>query len=261
MKKIILGLVAILLAVGATFYFFTQPMVKTANGFFKAVNEDNISKVENYLSEGFRANTTRQQLAQYLIDYNIVNHKSVHFGFNRKIDFDGKNAGKVGTLNGSIMTKNGEVSPLKLVLNKEKGEWKIFFIEKALTKSEQEAKAKKAKVIADYTKLSRISMHYLAQSVADKNMTVLYKNISKVWQKEASVKDLDKTYGVFSKNGVNLLALDQVSPTLTSANVNKKGILTLGGYYVAGKNKVHFLEKFIAEEKVWKLVALSVEIK
>ena len=261
MKKIILGLITIVLLVGAAFFYLTQPMVNTANNFFKAVNEDNISKVENYLSEGFRANTTRQQLAKYLVDYNIVKHQAVNFGFNRKINFDGENAGKVGILNGTIMTKDGQISPLKLVLNKEKGEWKIFFIEKALTKSEQEAKVKKDKVIADYTKLSRISMHYLAQSVADKNMTVLHKNISKVWQKEASIKDLDKIYGVFSKNGVNLLALDQVAPTLTSVNVNKEGVLMLGGYYVAGKNKVHFLEKYIAEDKVWKLVALSVEIK
>ena len=261
MKKVILGLVVFLIVIGVIFYLFTQPMVKTANGFFKAVNEDNISKVESYLSEGFRVNTTRQQLVQYLADYNILNHKSVHFGVNRKINFDGKDAGRVGTLNGSIMTKDGEISPLKLVLNKEKEVWKIFSIEKGLTKAEQELKAKKEKVLAEYIRLSRISMHYLGQSVADKNMTVLHQNISKVWQKEVSVKDLNKIYGVFSQNGVNFLALDQIAPVLNFADISKNGVLTLDGYYVAGEKKVHFLEKYIVEDKVWKLVVLSVEIK
>lgn len=261
MKKIVFGLVVLALLVVGGFFFLTQPLVTTAKGFFRAVNENNMTKVVSYLSQGFKANTTNAQLANYLVSYKIINHKSVNFGLDRKIELQGKERGKLATLKGRITSSDGTTSPIKLTFQKERDGWKIFAIEKKLTKKEQEEKAKEAKIRAEYTQLSRISMHYLAQASHDNNMTILYNQISKRWQKSATVEDLNKSYGVFHEKKINLLALDKVVPTLTTINIDKNNILTLAGYYIAGKNRIFFKQKYVVEDKVWKLVAMGVEIK
>jgi len=265
MKKFLLGFLVLIVALFGIYFYMTQPLVKTANGFFNAIKEDNLTKVETYLSEGFKANTTSKQLAEYLVNYKIVNYKAVKFGLlarRIKVDFNDMNStGNEGTISGTITTNDGITSPLKLVFQKEKNEWKIFFIEKELSKNEKEESARKQKLISEYTQLARVSIHQLGAAIKDKNMTILHDSISEMWKKQATVKDLDKIYGVFYKKGVNLIVLDKVVPALTTANVDKQGVLTLVGFYQVTGNKVHFTQKYIPENKIWKLVGLSVNIK
>ena len=255
MKKILLVLFVMLLGILGTYYYVTLPMVKVADGFFHSIKENNISKAEQYLSEGFKKNTSIQELSQYLVRYGMNDYQSLRWGYKRVIDIN--KGGKSGHLEGVMTSKDGVRSPIKVLFKKEHGSWKLFALEKVLSKKE----IAQQKLLGEYTKLARISMHYLGKAVSDNNMTILYQNISKFWQKETSVKALKKTYGVFIEKKVNLLALDKLSPKLTGVGVSKKEILTLSGYYSLGKNALYFTQKFIPEKNVWKLVGLSVQIK
>jgi len=258
MKNFIKILAAILVLVLVGFYFVTKPLVNRAEDFLIAVNDNNLTKTESFLTDKFKKNTPKTKLANYLITYGIYGYKDIDFSFfGRKVSF----GNDMGEVKGTITSKNGEEAPIRFSLKKEKGVWKISGIEKVLGKAEKEKIYKEKKAIIAYTKLSQLTIHMLGLSTKDNNFKILHDYISKKWQKEVTVEALQKTYGVFYKNKINLIALDKVVPKLTYINIDKNGILTIKGYYNVGKNKVYFLQSYIVEDKKWKLVALSVEIR
>jgi hypothetical protein len=252
MKKFLLVILVILMGVGGTYYYLTLQMVGTAENFFSSIKENNLTKAEIYLSDKFKTNIKRQQLVQYLLQYHLNNYKSINWGYKRVIRLD-----KKGFIEGSIISLEDKPSKLVVEFEKERGEWKISGIKKVLTDIEK----KQQKLIADYTQMARVNIHTLGKAINDENMTLFYQNISTLWQKETTVKDLNKTYGIFKQKGVNLLALDKVVPQLTTASVDNKGVLTLAGVYILKNNRVSFIQKYVAEKKIWKLAGLSIQIK
>jgi len=258
MKKFLLLLLVIGLGILGAYYYITLSMVNVADDFFQAVKNKNIVQAEKYLSKDFKKNTTREQLAEYLVGYRLNDYKELKWGYKRVLDLNRSNFGKNGSLEGTIVTKDDVSSVIKLQFKQEAGVWKLFTLEKVLTKEE----ILKQKLLKEYTTLARITLHTLGTAVKENNMTVLYENISKLWQKETSVEKLTKTYGVFVEKKVNFLPLDKFSPALTKANIAKNGVLTLGGYYrLDKKNTMFFNYTYVPENKIWKLAGLTVQFK
>ena len=255
MKKLLLVLFVAILGIFGAYYYITLSMVNVADDFFTAVKSKNLAKAETFLSKGFKANTSRQQLAQYLLNYKMNDYKELSWGYKRIIDLETK--GKSGSIEGTMTTKDGVSSPVKLQFKQEQGTWKVFALEKELSKKE----ITQQKLINDYTQLARINMHHLGQAIADNNMSKLYNNISELWKKETNTTNLSEVYGVFVEKKVNLLALDKATPKLTVANVEKNGLLTISGYYPLTKKALYFTQKYVPENKVWKLAGLSIQIK
>ncbi len=255
MKKFLGLLLALIIGLVGIYYYLTLAMIETADNFFASVKENNLSKAEAYLSEGFKKNTPRAALIQYLRNYHIGDYQEIHWGYKRIIHL--ADQGKSASLEGVMVNKAGLSSPLILQFKKEQGGWKIFAIQKVLTDAEK----KEQKILAEYKQMARLNLHNLGEALADNNMSKFYESISDIWQKETSVKELNKIYGVFKEKGVNLLALDRAVPQLTVASIDKNKILTLAGYYVLGKNRLIFREKFVVQKRVWKLAGLSIEIK
>ena len=257
MKKILLVLLVIALGIFGAYYYITLSMVNVANDFFKSLKENNIPKSEKYLSKGFKSNTSREQLTQYLINYKLSDYKKLSWGYKRVIDLNGSNFGKSGRLEGTIVTKDNVQSPLKLQFKQEAGIWKIFSLEKVLSKKE----ITQQKTINEYTTLARMTLHTLGTAVKENNMTILYNSLSQRWQKETNSTTLKKAYGVFVEKKINFLPLNKVSPKLTTLNVAKNGILTVAGYYPLGKQNLYFKQNYVAENKIWKLAGLSIQFK
>jgi len=258
MKKFLLLLTVIGLGIFGAYYYVTLTMVNVADDFFQAVKTNNMVEAEKYLSKGFKKNTTRAQLEQYLVGYKLNDYKELKWGYKRVLDLNTSNFGKNGSLEGTVVTKDNVSSVLKLTFKQESGRWKIFTLEKVLTKEE----IVKQKLLKQYTTLARLTLHTLGQAVKENNMTVLYSNISKLWQKETSVEKLTKTYGVFAEKKVNFLPLDKFAPALTKANIAKNGVLTLAGYYRLDKKRsLLFNYTYVPENKVWKLAGLTVQFK
>jgi len=257
MKKFLLILLVIGLGIFGAYYYITLSMVNVADDFFKSVKAKNIAQAETYLSKGFKANTSPEQLVQYLSAYKLNNYKKLSWGYKRTIDLNRSNFGKSGTLEGTIVTEDNVSSPLKMQFKQESGVWKIFALEKVLSKEE----IQKQKLIQGYTTLARISIYTLGKAVQENNMTILYNNIAKQWQKDTSVKKLKKAYGVFIDKKVNLLPLSKVLPTLSNVNIAKNGVLNIAGYYRLGKTNLYFRNDYIIENKIWKLVGLALQFK
>lgn len=257
MKKFLLGLLVIGLGIFGAYYYVTLSMVNVADSFFESVKAKNMAQAEQYLSKEFKENTSTAQLIQYLSVYKLNNYKKLNWGYKRTIDLNISNFGKSGALEGIIVNEDNVSSTLKMQFKQESGVWKIFALEKVLSKEEIE----KQKLIQAYTTLARVSIYTLGKAIQENNMTILYNNIAKKWQKETSVKELEKAYGVLIEKKVNLLPLNKVSPILTKVNIEKNGLLVVAGYYPLGKTNLYFATNYIIENKIWKLVGLAIEFR
>ncbi len=257
MKKFLLGLLVIGLGIFGAYYYVTLSMVNVADSFFESVKAKNMAQAEQYLSKEFKENTSTAQLIQYLSVYKLNNYKELNWGYKRTIDLNISNFGKSGALEGTIVNEDNVSSTLKMQFKQESGVWKIFALEKVLSKEEIE----KQKLIQAYTTLARVSIYTLGKAIQENNMTILYNNIAKKWQKETSVKELEKAYGVLIEKKVNLLPLNKVSPILTKVNIEKNGLLVVAGYYPLGKTNLYFATNYIIENKIWKLVGLAIEFR
>jgi len=257
MKKFLLVLLIIGLGIFGAYYYVTLTMVNVADDFFKAVKEKNMLQAETYLSKGFKATTTLKQLEQYLLTYKLNDYKELNWGYKRVLDLNNSNFAKSGKIEGTIVSKDNVSAPLKLQFKQEAGTWKIFALEKILSKKE----IKEQKLIQNYTTLARMSIHTLGKAVEENNMTVLYNSLSQLWQKETNVKKLNKAYGIFVEKKINFLPLDKVLPQVSKINIAKNGLLTIAGHYNLGKRNLYFKNDYVAENKIWKLAGLSLQFK
>ena len=258
MKKFLLLLLVLVLGILGAYYYITLSMVNVADAFFTTIKkEHNITKAEKYLANDFKKNTSREQLAQYLVNYKLIDYNKITWGYKRLLDFNANNFGKTGSIEGTVVTKDKVASPLKLQFKQENGAWKIFALEKVLSKKEIEQQ----QIVNAYTTLARVTLHTLGTAVKENNMTILYNSLSQRWQKETNTTKLRKAYGIFVEKKIDFLPLDKVVPKLTTLNVAKNGILTLAGYYPLGKQNLYFKQQYITENKVWKLAGLALQFK
>ncbi len=105
--------------VGSVFYL-TSGITRTADQFFKSVKRNDMQAAHTYLSEGFRASTSQEQLETFLKGTALINYKRASWG-SRSI------TGKTGEINGSIETADGGTIPIKMEFVKEKEGWKILY--------------------------------------------------------------------------------------------------------------------------------------
>jgi hypothetical protein len=124
MKKwmmVLAGIVAIAALGTGAFFYFTAGMVSSADDFFQAVTQKDITKARDYLSETVKTNTDEHALAQFLSQSGILNFKEVHWS-SRQI------SGDKGELEGSVTTVEGAAVPIQMTLVKEENAWKIYRI-------------------------------------------------------------------------------------------------------------------------------------
>lgn len=255
---VIFSIIAIAIIVAVSYLKLNRLPLEQAKSFLSAINENNMSKIESFLSDEFKDRISKEQLADYLILNDFLNHKESNLSVVNDAKYKDKKV-----ISGTIINSDGSASPIKIVLKKEGNEWKIYSIEKKLTQKELVKKSKMLQAKQFYLQLARVNLHYLAQALHDNNMTSFYKHISKKWQEKTTTKKLEENYGVLQKKKLNLLALDKAVPVLTKIDIAKDNLLTIKGYYKIAKSKkrLYFVEKFINENKRWALVALGIVIR
>ncbi len=102
--SVIAGIIVLILA--AVFYF-TADMVTVADDFFKAVKSNDIEKAYTYLSDDFKANTSKGALTDFISKSGLTGFKTASWG-ERSI------SGSRGEL-GPVSTESGRI-PIKLTL-------------------------------------------------------------------------------------------------------------------------------------------------
>src|SRR3546814_18904718 len=65
-SKVLLGVIAVIVAIVIAVFSFTSGMTKTADEFFAAARKGNVEQAYQYTSPDFKAGTTRDELAAFL---------------------------------------------------------------------------------------------------------------------------------------------------------------------------------------------------
>jgi hypothetical protein len=253
--KILGGVVAvILLAVIAAFYF-TSGIVDAADGFFKAVKEQDLAKARSYLSEDFRAGTDENALADFLSKSAILNVKECSWS-NRQM------SGDRGELEGSVKTETGGVVPIKMMFVKENGNWKIYAIRKPATGLQSESSPPTAPSKSAQVALVKQSTHDFIVSINKKDMGHFRNTVSRLWKKQHSTTQLNQAFKAIMDADANWALLDSYEPVLADeATINQDGVLILTGYYPTKPSQVHFEQKYIYEGLAWKLLGFNIKVK
>lgn len=253
--KIVLGIVAFIgLAIAAVFYF-TAGMTDTADDFFRAVKARDIAKARDYLTEDFKASTDEKALADFLSKSAILNFKESSWS-NRQI------SGGRGELNGSITTETGGVIPIKMILVKEQGTWKIYAIQKPTAGLQSESSSLTVPAKKDQVALVKQSMHDFIVSVDKKDMEHFRGTVSRLWQKQITAQQLNQAFKAIIDSGANWAVLDNFDPIMTAEpKIGEDGVLLMTGYYPTKPSQVHFEQKYIYEGVSWKLIGFKIEAK
>jgi len=260
-KKIVLGLVILIVVVLALVMVMTAGMTETAESFFKSVAAKQYDKAYSYLSEDFTRSISKEELIAYMKRTGLENYRDVSWG-NRSIE------GKRGEIEGTVETRSGGAIPVTVkCIKKSDGSWRIYAINKPASGIVQKETTEpdtllKAPNAEEAMQLVKETMRHFAHAVNRKDMTDLHAYAAAVFQKQVSVEKLNNAFKSFMEMQVDFTVLDKMNPHLDSQpKVKEDGTLILEGTYPTTPNKVYFVLKYMRGKAVWKLVGINVEIK
>ncbi|HEX5176625.1 MAG TPA: hypothetical protein VFV83_06335 [Chthoniobacteraceae bacterium] len=95
-----------------------------------------------------------------------------------------------------------------------------------------------------------------------KSFADFYSEVSKTWQKQLTVGQLNRAFQPFIEHKVNIAGIEKVEPVFESPPiVTSEGLLVLTGYYPTDRYRVIFTLRFIYELPRWKLFGIDVTLK
>lgn len=241
------------LAIGAIFYL-TSDMVRVGDKFFDAAASQDMEQAYEYLSEDFRAATSKDDLLAYLRKNSMTSFKETNWE-SRSI-----NGGR-GELVGSITTEPGGVVPVTLNFVKGENGWRIYSIQKPSAGVHEDSSAKNAPSIAERKRIVAKSTGVFAHSVAEGRMSKFHSHISKLWQRQITPAELRGQFRPFFEADLDLTVLDNYSPIIDRSFVDENGTLVIEGHYETRPSQAHFKQQYIYEGIAWKLVGFRLELR
>lgn len=111
--------------------------------------------------------------------------------------------------------------------------------------------------------LTEESMLTFATCVVEKDFSKLYSYISEFWAQQTSKQQLNKAFGEFITQNINLLpALEVYEPVFDlEPYINHEGVLIIQGHYPTEPSKVIFELNYMLENDTWKLIGINVQIR
>jgi len=95
-----------------------------------------------------------------------------------------------------------------------------------------------------------------------KSFEDFYTEVSKAWQKQLTVGQLNRAFQPFIDHGVNLAGIEKVEAVFEEApTVTSDGLLVLTGHYPTEQYRVLFTVRFIYELPRWKLFGIDVTLR
>lgn len=251
--KILLGIIAVIAAILVAVFSFTAGMTKTADEFFAAARSGNVEQAYRYTSADFQAGTSKDDLAAFL-KANALDKVTDTSWSSRAIN------GATGKLEGSLTIGAGGIVPVEIDLTKGDDGWKIQAIRKAAAGLQSGEIDRQPPSEQQQVALVRQSMAEFTDAVAAGSMVEFHKHISAIWAGQASVADLDRSYGSLYSAGAAFQVLQKLSPVFDKpAEMSDQGVLTLTGHYATTPERAHFKLNYVFEGIGWKLLGLSVE--
>ncbi len=112
------------------------------------------------------------------------------------------------------------------------------------------------------TSLVAETMFDLALAIKARDFTGFYNNISALWQKDTTPKELYEIFKSFSDQNMDLTVLQGFNPLFTEEPFfDENNWLVLQGYYPTQPSIVYFRLEYLNENTAWKLIAINVDVK
>jgi len=170
--KIVLGIVIAIGAIIGLAFWLTSGLTDVAEKQLAALRAGDVEKAYSYTSKDFQNATSLQDFRAFVDSYPSLKNNKGNFFSSRAIEND------VGTLQGSLQSQDGAVTPIEYKLVKENNEWKILSLQVLPTgASVQDNKTTEDLTLTNtYTDpKARYSVKYPASWVAEEKneMTVL----------------------------------------------------------------------------------------
>ena len=258
MKKGLIGLVVVLVVIGAIILFvflLTGGLTRSADQFFTLVREGKAKDAYLSGSREFQASASEEDFAAFLKSSTIADYESASWT-SRSI------SGKIGELEGSIKTRAGGIIPIKLKLIKEDGKWKIHAIEKAAAGLVTAKTAPTVPADDELKAMTSRSVLLLARAINSKDFSEFYNATAKVWQSQTNPEDLKETFIKYIERNIDLTIIEAYSPEFSDKPaIDESGRLILKGYYPTQPSRLSFTIKFIRQESEWKLVGIYVSLE
>jgi len=267
MKKVLMGLVIVLVVIGAIILFvltLTKGLPQSADQFFTLIREGKAKDAYLSASREFQASASEEDFAAFLKNSTIADYESATWS-SRTI------SGKIGELEGSIKTRAGGIIPIKLKLIKEDGQWKIHAIEKAaagLVKTPTETPSKESASTEpsvpseeDLKAMTNSSVLLLARAINNKDFSEFYNATAKVWQSQVTPEALKESFIKYIEQNADLTFVERGSPEFQEKpSIDENGILIVKGSYQAQPSPLNFTAKYIRQESEWKLVGIFISM-
>lgn len=258
MKKVLTVLLVLLVlaVVGIALVFrVTSGMVRTADSFFRAVEQKDIAKTKPFLAEGFLADTSMGELDLFLKQTALADYQKAHWG-DRSVSSKG-----VGELEGSVETRTGGMVPIKVYFVKEKGNWKILNIQKTKAGIDSAKGAEKTPPDDQLKKMVDDSIHSLGTAINSRDFGEFHGKVARLWQAQTTKEDLLKAFQAFVDKKIDLAVLDQLEPVFSEVpKIDDEGMLLVQGYYPS-QPVVYFKTTYVYEHPQWLLGGINVQVK
>lgn len=252
--KIIIGIALLVAAgIGAVFYF-TSDMTDTADRFFGAIRDNDIDRSHALLSGQFRTTTSRDELARFVEANALTGYRDASWG-SRSVE-----SGR-GRISGTVNLENGSSIPMTLDFIKEDGKWLIYALHKQASGLQDEASPVAVPGEEEIVDMVRRTDLEFAHSVNAGSMQRFHGYVSRLWQGQHSVEQLDQAFDSFYRAGVDLTVLENFAPQFTAPPVlDDQNILVVTGLYPTRPSQYHFEQKYVYEGLGWKLIGYKANI-
>lgn len=252
--KVVLGIIAAILALVGLIFWLTGDVTKAGDDFFAAVQNDDIDAAYELLSDDFQAGTSKEELKSYLVANALDKITEVSWG-SRSIESNR------GTLSGTVTTQSGSAVPLTLNLVNGKNGWQIYAIEKQAAGFRQDNSTAPMPTEEGQVALVNKTVGVFVDSLNVQDMQGFYDHISYLWQQQADVAKLNEVFGGFFPYRSDMQKLKETPVVITKpAFINDDGVLEIHVRYENQYGLASFTIKYIYEGLGWKVLGLKGEL-
>ena len=250
------GVLLFVAAIMALVFWLTGDIAKTGHDFFARLRAGDAKGAYELTTPGFKSSATFAQFEAYIREQGLAKAEEPSWS-NRSIEGSGETA--TGTLKGTIKTGGGEARPIELKLGKVNGEWRVRNLDFAA--------AGLSTGIAlpgesDLIRLTHEANLVFAGALRAKSMKAFHEHISERFRAQYSVADLDKSFGDFINQGIDLTAIEKFRPAFADpAKTGEGGSFSISGVYETRPSRVLFDHVYVREGMGWKLISYNIRVR
>lgn len=252
---IVIVIVVVLIGIFGLVFYFTKDATKAADAFFSLLKSGNVNEAYEATSSVFKQTTNAEQFKTFTENPSISKFSSV-FWNSRSVNTSG------ATLEGSLKTTDDNTLPIKVVLVKEDGTWKILSVDIKSGLLQGEDKINTIPNDSELIKLTNDTMLSFANAIKNNNFPVFYSSISELWKNQATPEKFKEIFKGFIEAQVDLTILEGINPVFSDKPIlGESGELLLSGYYLYKGSTITFELTYVFENPNWKLAGIKVSTK